>query len=178
VKRLHAVILSIVFTVGGTSGMVQAAGFNDPFSTTTTTVAIKQKTKKFSVVHKNGVVVPKSVLSKIPKDKTKRCPKWEPLLDKYGLPPQVFSYVMWRESRCNPKSINAVWKNGKVVWTLNRDGSYDSGLMQINSSWKTLVSQTCKSKYGDLQVLLSPNCNLMVATVLFAKGKGFSNWSL
>ena len=180
-KSLYAVSVAAALVLSATSGQVTARRIPDPVVTTTTQVG----RVKSSQVHldaspkgSQALAVSPDVLKKIPKDKTKRCPKWEPLFRKAGLPAKVFSYIAWRESRCNPKSINAIWKNGKIVWTLNSDGSYDSGLLQINSSWKTLTANTCGGEYGDLQVLLSPTCNVKVATVLYNKGKGLSNWSL
>jgi hypothetical protein len=109
---------------------------------------------------------------------SKSCPHLEPTLKQYGLKPvRVFSYIAWRESRCNPKAVNAIWKNGKIVWTLNRDGSYDSGVLQINSSWKTVTSQICKSKLGDLKPLLTVDCNMKVAKfILDNSSSGLGNW--
>ena len=111
----------------------------------------------------------------VPTNKVKRCADKEKMLKQHDLPVTIFSYLMWRESRCNSKSINAIWKNGKIVWTLNSDGSYDSGLMQINSSWKTVTSQVCRTKYGDMKVLFNPDCNLQVAKFLLDNG-GLSHW--
>jgi hypothetical protein len=50
------------------------------------------------------------------------------------------------------------------------------GLLQINSSWKTLTAQICNSKYGKMLVLQKPECNLKVAAYLYHKGGGISNW--
>lgn len=113
-------------------------------------------------------------------DKTHRCPSFEPMLEQHGLHPvDVFSYVAWRESRCSPSAINAIWKNGKIVWTLNKDGSYDSGLLQINSSWKQVTSDVCKTDYGDLKVLLVLDCNLQVAKfILDNSSSGLGNWRI
>jgi hypothetical protein len=106
-----------------------------------------------------------------------------------GLPVQAFSYIAWRESRCQPKAIGWNYKAGKS----HRDcrlapaakykkcravKSYDSGLFQINSTWTTVTAQACGSQWGDMSVLLSPTCNIKVATVLYDNGNGFSNWSL
>ena len=93
-----------------------------------------------------------------------RCPKWEPAIKAAGLPVKEFSYIAWRESRCRVKAINAIWKNGKIVWTLNKNGSYDSGLMQINSGHRELVKKTCG---GDLSLLLTLDCNLAVTKQLY-----------
>ena len=112
----------------------------------------------------------------VPADLTKRCPQYEPLLAAHGLRPvQAFSYIAWRESRCRPKAINARWnKAGKLIWTLNRNGSYDSGLLQINSTWKTVTRQTCG---GGIDRLLTLDCNLRVAKYLLDNG-GLGHWSL
>ena len=110
----------------------------------------------------------------------KRCPQYEAAFAEHGLiPVEVFSYVAWRESRCNPKSVNAVWKNGKIVKTLNRDGSYDSGLLQINSSWTTVTAQSCGTEWGNLRPLLNLDCNLKVAKfILDNSSNGLGNWSI
>lgn len=116
----------------------------------------------------------------------KRCPQWEKLLKKYGLPVRDFSYIMWRESRCMDKAIGWNYKSGmshrncelapaKIYRKCKAVRSYDSGLLQINSSWVTVTAQVCKSKRGDMTVLLDPDCNLAVAKHLFNNG-GMSHW--
>lgn len=116
----------------------------------------------------------------------KRCPKWEKLIKVYNLPVREFSYIMWRESRCEPKAIGWNYKSGMGYWSCKREPaerykkckavrSYDSGLLQINSSWVTVTSQTCKSKWGDLTVLWQPKCNLAVASHLYNNG-GMHHW--
>jgi hypothetical protein len=118
----------------------------------------------------------------------KRCPKWEKKLKEHGLVPvKKFSYIMWRESRCQVKVIGWNYHAG----TSHKDcqlapahiykkcpavRSYDSGLLQINSSWKTLTARVCGTKYGDLSPLLSSDCNLKVAKALFNDG-GLVHWS-
>lgn len=116
-----------------------------------------------------------------------QCKQYEPMLKKFGLPIKPFSQIMYRESRCTPRAIGwnyragmsyadcklaeaAIYKRCKAV------KSFDSGLLQINSSWVTVTAQTCKSKRGDLTVLLIPECNLKVAAVLYNNGKGLGNW--
>jgi hypothetical protein len=116
-----------------------------------------------------------------------QCRQWHSMLRRFGLPVQEFTRIMYRESRCTPRAIGwnyhagksykdcklteaAIYKRCKAV------KSYDSGLLQINSSWVTVTAQTCKSKRGDLSVLLIPSCNLKVAAVLYNKGKGMGNW--
>jgi len=109
-------------------------------------------------------------VAEIPVDKSKRCPQYEAKFSQHGLPVEIFSFIAWRESRCNPKSEN---------WTLNANGTSDHGLVQINSSWKTVTSQTCGSKMGDLSVLLNVDCNLKVAKKLLdISSDPLGNWSL
>lgn len=112
----------------------------------------------------------------LPLRKQYYCPEYEPIFEKYALPAKVFSYIAWRESRCNPGAINAIWKNGQLVWTLNKNGSYDSGLLQINSSWfKTLRVQLGHTP----EDLMDPSVNALFASWLlhFSSGR-LSNWSL
>lgn len=110
---------------------------------------------------------------------TESCPKYEDLLKQYGLKPvKTFSYIVWRESRCNPRAVNAKWDSqGKVIWTLNKDGSIDRGLLQINSSWKTVTANVCGSEFGDMEVLYDLDCNLRVAKYLLDNG-GLGHWGM
>lgn len=116
-----------------------------------------------------------------------RCPKYEPLLKKYNLPVAQFSAIMYRESRCQPKAIGWNYKSGmshrdcklSPAVTYRRCKavkSFDSGLLQINSSWVTVTAQVCKAKQGDLSVLLIPDCNIRVARHLYKDGGGIGNW--
>lgn len=50
------------------------------------------------------------------------CPAYESTMIMHGLDPDIFSYIMWRESRCDMTAINPDDPNG---------GSY--GLLQINA---------------------------------------------
>lgn len=104
----------------------------------------------------------------VPADETKRCPSLELLIAEYQLPVEVFSYIAWRESRCNPKAHNK---------TLNRNGSQDRGAFQINSTWKTVTANSCGTPYGKLSVLFDVRCNLAVAKYLYENG-GLRHWSL
>jgi hypothetical protein len=114
---------------------------------------------------------------RVPADKDKRCPQFNSKFKEYRLPVQVFSYIAWRESRCNSKAINAKFdKNGKVTWTLNKNGSIDRGLLQINSSWKTVTKNVCGT---DLDGLLELDCNLSVAKYIMDNSKGkLMNWKI
>jgi len=116
-----------------------------------------------------------------------RCPQYEPLLKQYGLPVAEFSRIMYRESRCTPKAIGWNYKQGmshldcklSPAVTYKRCSavkSFDSGLLQINSSWRSVTATACNSKYNDLTVLLIPDCNMKVARAIYNKGKGIGNW--
>lgn len=104
---------------------------------------------------------------RIPSDLTMRCPQWEDKFAQYGLPVKVFSYIAWRESRC---LVNAHNK------TLNRDKSQDYGLLQINSTWRTVTANVCGTSKGDMTVLFDIDCNLAVARYLYDNG-GLGHWS-
>jgi hypothetical protein len=118
----------------------------------------------------------------------KRCPQWEKKLKEHGLVPvKKFSYIMWRESRCKIKVIG--WNYHKGMSHKNCQlapahiykkcpavRSYDSGLLQINSSWKTLTARVCGTRYGDMTPLLKTECNLKVAKALLDDG-GLNHWS-
>lgn len=122
----------------------------------------------------------------VPTNKSMYCKEFEPLMTKYGLPTKLFSYIAWRESRCQPKAIGWNYHAGmnhlscKVVTpTCKAVKSYDSGLLQINSSWRTLTSQVCDAPKGDLTVLKKPLCNIRVAKYLYENTTGrLKNWSI
>ncbi len=120
--------------------------------------------------------IPARLVKRIPSDTSKRCPQFEDAFRKYGLQPvEVFSYIAWRESGCRIKAINATWdENGNITWTLNKNGSYDSGLLQVNSSWKSVTKQVCG---GGIEMLLILDCNLKVSKYLLDNG-GLGHWSL
>jgi len=109
----------------------------------------------------------------------KSCPQFEELFKQYGLKPtKTFSYIAYRESRCNPKAVNAKWDNkGNVTWTLNKNGSIDRGLLQVNSSWKTVVSKVCNNSFNNMDVLYDLDCNLRVAKYLLDNG-GLGHWGM
>jgi hypothetical protein len=108
------------------------------------------------------------VPSGVSKDQSKRCPQLEVDIAAFGLPVETFSFIAWRESRCNPNAWNR---------TLNRNGSQDRGVLQINSSWVTVTAEQCASQRGDLSVLFDVRCNLAVARYLYRNG-GLRHWSL
>lgn len=101
----------------------------------------------------------------IPKDPTQRCPQWEAKFREYQLPVVAFSYISFRESRCNVRAWNR---------TLNKDGSQDLGLVQINSTWRTVTRDICGT---EIKGLFNVDCNLSVAKYLYDNG-GLRHWSL
>lgn len=109
----------------------------------------------------------------------KRCPDLEPLLAEYGLPADPFSYIAWRESRCNPGAVNAKWNEaGEMVYALNKNKTWDSGLLQVNSIHRDLVREVCgkQALRNNLAGLLDLDCQLRVAARLYDGGKGLSHW--
>ncbi len=127
----------------------------------------------------------------IPSDPVKRCPEFEHVFEAYGLPVETFSYVAWRESRC---TVDIVGYN--VVRGMSADSctakkprqrrecaafwSYDIGLLQINSTWKSVTKRFCPPHPGkmfDMLVLRDLHCNMRVARYLYQNG-GLGHWSL
>jgi len=93
-----------------------------------------------------------------------RCKRWEQLLRKHGLPVKPFSYIGWRESRCNPKA-----------WNRHDPASGSYGVWQINGSWTSLTAEVCRTAWGDRTALWNPTCNVRVAQRLFRED-GFRPW--
>lgn len=109
-------------------------------------------------------------------DPTHRCPQFEPMFEQYGLlPVEVFSYIAYRESRCNPNAVNARFdSSGKVIWTMNKNGSVDRGLLQINSSWRTVTQNICGT---GVEGQFDLGCNLKIAKYLLDNG-GLKHWNV
>ena len=127
-----------------------------PTTTTTTTVALAPVA--------NGKQCNKATIDK---------------LAEYGLPAEPFAAIAYRESRCNPLAINARWnKQGEMIYSLNKNGTWDSGLLQINSGHKERVRRVCgkQALANNLAGLLDIDCNLKVAAELYNNGKGLSHW--
>ena len=115
------------------------------------------------------------------------CPKYEALLQKHGLPVKEFSYLMWRESRCQTKAIGWNYKPGKgpqdcvlspapTYRHCKAVSSYDIGLLQNNSGWRTVTARICNRPYRQLiKSLTDPSCNLKVAKYLYDHG-GLAHW--
>lgn len=100
-------------------------------------------------------------------------------LAEYGLPAVPFASIAYRESRCNPLAINARWnKQGEMTYSLNKNGTWDSGLLQINSGHKERVRRVCgkQALNNNLAGLLDIDCNLKVAAELYDNGKGLGHW--
>jgi len=119
----------------------------------------------------------------VPNDPAKRCPKLEPVFEAYGLfPIETWSYIAWRESGCRPKAQNAKWDAaGNMTYALNKDGSYDTGLLQINSSWYSAVKNVCgdDAVKNRMQGLKTVHCNLMMARYIMNNSKGgLANWRM
>ena len=159
--RLFAVALVGTITFGS---MVHAA--EAPANPTNPSVSPLSEAYRAS---DKVLVLPVEVVPEgVPADKSKRCPQWEDEFAAFGLPVETFSFVAWRESRCNRLSWNR---------TLNKNGTQDRGLLQINSSWVTVTAKECASQRGDLSVLFNVRCNLAVARYLYRNG-GLRHWNL
>jgi hypothetical protein len=132
----------------------------------------------------------KRVRLSLPNSPEKYCSKWEPVFEQQGLPVKLFSYIAWRESRCQTQAVGWNYHKGRshrdcklsqysVYKKCSAIKSHDIGLLQINSSWKTLTSQVCNSQFGDLTVLKDPSCNIKVAKHLYENtSNGLGNWSI
>jgi len=80
-----------------------------------------------------------------------RCISWS--AQKYGIHPGVIEAIIWVESKFNPRAVN-----------YNKDGSFDIGLMQINSRWFSKLK-----KYGiSAKDLFNPCVNVEVGTWILA----------
>lgn len=143
--------------------------------TTFTTVKLPETTIATTTSTTTTTTTTTTTVAKVAKGAW-RCPQYEHLFAEYGLEPvEVFSYIAYRESRCRKKAVNAKFDDaGNIVWALNKNGSYDSGLLQINSTWKTVTKQICG---GGIELLVKLDCNLKVAKYLLDNG-GLSHWGV
>ena len=79
---------------------------------------------------------------------------WEAVAARYGINARVLYAIAQQESSLNPAAIN-----------LNKDGSYDFGLTQINSQWLPHLS-----KFGiTSKHLMDPCTNLNVGAYILAQ---------
>lgn len=175
--RIIANTLSVVFaTAVSFVGMYDEPAQAPPpqYETATTTSTTTATIPVFTTTTTIGNEPSETTLRSVPADATQRCEKFEGLFRQYGLEPvETFSYIAYRESRCRPKAVNARWdENGNIVWTLNKNGSYDIGLLQINSTWKAVTRNICG---GDITMLYKLDCNLRVAKYLLDNG-GLAHW--
>lgn len=117
---------------------------------------------------------------------TARCGGWWGSAVEAGWEPEdleTLDYVMWRESRCDPSQHNT---------TLNRDGSTDIGLTQVNDRSWCLPTRWYPNGYlqtvGVLrnvgcEELFDPIINLKAAKAIYdyskeANGNGWQPWQL
>ena len=117
----------------------------------------------------------------VPKDAY--CPQWWAFARQAGWKGnqmETLDYIMHRESRCRPKAHNT---------TLNKDGSTDMGLTQINDRSWCLPSRYYKNGYlqslGIIKYcedLFDPLTNLRAAKALYdysqENGSGFRPWGI
>jgi hypothetical protein len=94
--------------------------------------------------------------------------------------------ICWRESKSEPRAIGWNYHAGKSHKDCKLTHakkyrkcpavkSYDVGLFQINSSWKTVTARICRAKFGNMLVLQRPSCNVKVAAYLYRNG-GLTHW--
>jgi hypothetical protein len=117
----------------------------------------------------------------------KSCPQYEKMLRKHGLPVKEFSFIMWRESKCQTLAVGWNYKSGyshrncrlspaETYKNCRAVRSYDTGLLQINSTWRTITAQVCnRPERQVIKSLKNPECNLKVAKYLYENG-GMHHW--
>jgi hypothetical protein len=108
------------------------------------------------------------------------CPQWREYAVSVGWKVRnlkTLDYIMHRESRCRPQALNT---------TLNRNGSWDYGLLQINdATWCKPSRYSAKGYLQTLRIvnnckdLLDPTVNLVAALAVYeAAGNSFSPWGM
>jgi hypothetical protein len=68
-----------------------------------------------------------------------------------------------------------------MTYALNKDRSYDTGLLQINSSWYSVTKLVCgdAAVENKMQGLKDPICNVNVARYIMVNSKGkLGNWRI
>lgn len=105
--------------------------------------------------------------SRVPTSPEKRCPQYEDAAYQAGFAKNqiyIVSYLMWRESRCNPAVYNEKDSNG---------GS--RGLLQVNGVWtKQLVDAGIIKSVDDLY---QPDVNLRAGFYLFSQSLKYSRYN-
>lgn len=136
------------------------------------------------LTHERGLSVAPTTVAPAPA--TARCPQWWGLAADAGwhadsMP--TLDYVLWRESRCDPTQHNT---------TLNRDGSTDIGIAQVNDRSWCLPTRWYPNGYlqslGILRTvgceeLFDPYTNLLAAKAIYdyskeTNGNGWQPWGL
>ena len=109
------------------------------------------------------------------------------MLRNHGLPVKEFSFIMWRESKCQTLAVGWNYKSGyshrncrlspaETYKNCRAVRSYDTGLLQINSTWRTITAQVCnRPERQVIKSLKNPECNLKVAKYLYENG-GMHHW--
>jgi hypothetical protein len=186
-RFINGILLSFASLVTAATGFVVDATTSgkEPPSPVGTMGEYTEASRELILVDKQSFVIvsPYDARFDYPRDPKKRCPAWEPLLYEAGLfPLDVFSYIAWRESGCNPTAQNAKWDaNGNMTYHLNRDKSYDTGLLQVNSSWYSVTKLVCgdDAVSNRMQGLKDPICNVNVARYIMDNSKGkLGNWRI
>lgn len=114
---------------------------------------------KSAPTEQKAVVEPAAVV--IPQTQVQGCESYLPLIDKYDWNHDIAFAVMRAENgACDPTRNNA---------GLNRDGSVDYGLFQVNSIHADMVQ-------GDLTKLYDPATNIATAYRIYSGG-GWKAWS-
>ena len=106
-----------------------------------------------------------------------KCPQYRTTILGVGFKPKdlkTVDAIIYKESRCQSGAINS---------TLNRDGSHDYGLAQINGRSWCLPTRYYPDGYlqslgivQDCDDLLNPVTNLEAAYEIYRYAKGFSAW--
>ena len=106
-----------------------------------------------------------------------KCPQYRTTILGVGFKPKdlkTVDAIIYKESRCQSSVINK---------TLNRDGSHDFGLAQINGRSWCLPTRYYPKGYlqtlgivRDCDDLLNPVINLEAAYEIYTYAKGFSPW--
>lgn len=121
-------------------------------------------------------------------DTTRRCPQFEPMFRAYGLPVKIFSYIAWRESKCVTRATGWNYHSGAShldcpSGVFDRHihceavKSADLGLLQINSTWRTVTRHLCGGGVDrSIDLLFDLDCNLSVARHLYDRG-GLVHWT-